>query len=388
MNIEKKLIKTKTLLKPWLSFLELEPIRTYPNLNIPKYAQGWINELKDKNIEELVEFENNFTINTQDHDFSNFLKELSETISFPKPLVSKEDDIIIGLKQKKNHEIQRIREIIKDYNELNYVDIGSGVGHLSEALVKEQDSFSNCIDMDEYLQELGKKRLNEKGLLKKFKFIHANFKKDSQYQLITPYTKNMILGLHACGDLSSEIIEYFHKVQAQHLISIGCCYQRLNNRYNLSKLAQDSPLLFSTNALNLAARCYQFQSKDGLRQKIKIRRYRYALHLYQQSKGQSDFSSIGKTKLADYDDSFSAYVKKYANFTIGSSEEIESFFQNNLNEVEHIIFTDIFRLSLGRLIEVYLILDRAQYLVEHGHLVKVLEIFERKLSPRNLAIIV
>ena len=50
------------------------------------------------------------------------------------------------------------------------------------------------------------------------------------------------------------------------------------------------------------------------------------------------------------------------------------------------ILADIIRGLLGRVIETYLVLDRAVSLEEQGHKVDVIEIFDRKLSPRNLLI--
>lgn len=45
-------------------------------------------------------------------------------------------------------------------------------------------------------------------------------------------TKNdyLILGLHACGDLSSTILKHFvENKNVKVLVSVSCCYHKLNN---------------------------------------------------------------------------------------------------------------------------------------------------------------
>jgi hypothetical protein len=48
---------------------------------------------------------------------------------------------------------------------------------------------------------------------------------------------------------------------------------------------------------------------------------------------------------------------------------------------------NIIRWQLGRLLEIYLLLDRCLFLEENGYKVKVEQYFEEALSPRNIGIL-
>ena len=176
--------------------------------------------------------------------------------------------------------------------------------------------------------------------------------------------------------------------KSESLLSLGCCYHKLTDQYNLSLQAKKTGLSLTKNSLNLATRGYSFQTFDGLKRKFQIRTYRYGLHLYLFSLGHHDFIPTGRTNLADYEKSFAEYASIYAKNLIGTKSDAELFFQNESTQshIKDIIAVDIIRGLLGRVIEAYLIVDRALFLQNHGYQVKVTELFDRKLSPRSLAI--
>jgi len=55
--------------------------------------------------------------------------------------------------------------------------------------------------------------------------------------------------------------------------------------------------------------------------------------------------------------------------------------------VWEMILANLIRWQLGRILETYLILDRALWLEESGVECEVAQIFDEQISPRNLAII-
>ncbi|CAJ0586954.1 unnamed protein product, partial [Mesorhabditis spiculigera] len=149
------------------------------------------------------------------------------------------------IKVKKLHEIERIVETIRVAGRKRkfgtVVDIGAGVGHLTRAVSLSMPVNVHSIEADAKLVSAAKK-------------LDSNF---TQY-LAQPFTPSAawqeperkaefveldantvipnqedgvcLVGVHACGDLSSTIIRMFEKhEQVRCLILFGCCYHKLNS---------------------------------------------------------------------------------------------------------------------------------------------------------------
>lgn len=391
MNLVEQFEKCHSFLKKWNDFLELEPIRKYPTF-CPDTIVPWIDELETKSISELVNLENHFEIETAYPEFENLLLEIKSLIDFPIQPTDHSFKLICNkVRKKKEHEIKQISSLINPLDGINLIDIGSGAAHLSENLIQSRNRYSYCIDRNASFQAAGKKRIELNNPLNSQKIEFKNMSFDENAASFTKvHNQSLVLGLHACGDLSSDIIQYFEKEKLENLVVIGCCYQHLSTKYNLSQLAQKKGLALTSNAFNLAARSYTLGDIVSLERKVKIRIYRFMLHCYLYTLGHNEFIPTGKTRLPDYEKSFGEYAKIYAPHLISSQSEAQAFYDNpaHLKMVNRIIRTDIFRGLFGRVIEVYIALDRALYLQENGYQVEVKEIFERSLSPRNLAIVV
>lgn len=392
MTLEEHFKACAELLQDWNHFLDYEPIRNYPDFRKRK-INSWVEELQEKSLPELVELENNLTIKTRYQEFENLLQKIRSLIQFPMIKVSREDQQLISnkVKKKKMHEIKQIKAVLDPIENVTIVDIGSGAGHLSENLIHNRKRFSYCIDIDQNLQRVGEKRIknNANKNLEKIEFKNICFDENTKFIPETSYDKKLILGLHACGDLTSDILHYFQKTKSEYILSVGCCYHMITHKYNLSRVAKEFGLQFTANAFNLAARCNAVHTEESLALKFKIREYRYGLHCYLYHLGHLDFFSIGKTKVTDYAESFGEYAQKYAPDLVISREHAQTFFESEINTqtTSSLIHTDIFRHVFGRLIETYIVLDRALFLEENNCEVNIHEIFEKQISPRNLAII-
>ena len=391
MNLVEQFEACALFLKQWKSFLDFEPIRNYPDY-CPEKISDWVDELQTKDINELVELENSLEIKTAYPELENLLLKIKELTDFPTHTGNQDLSLISNkIKKKKQHEIKQISSLVEHLDEINLIDIGSGTGYLSENLVEKRNRFSYCLDINADFQAAGKKRIENNNPHNSDKIEFKNICFDEKAPTFKRvHGQSLVLGLHACGDLSSDIINYFHKEKLDHLVVVGCCYHKLTNKYNLSSFAQNNGLTFTTNAFNLAARSFTLTDQISLERKIKIRTYRYMLHCYLSSLGHKDFIPTGKTQLDDYEKTFGEYARIYAPKLITSKEDAQAFSEKETNQkqVNRIIHTDILRVLFGRVIESYIALDRAICLEEKGHQVIVMQLFDRSLSPRNLAIIV
>ena len=200
---------------------------------------------------------------------------------------------------------------------------------------------------------------------------------------------SLTIGLHSCGDLGTSLIKELGSKKSCELLLFSCCYHKIDQGQNLSLAALKNPMHFSSNALHLASRSGKIITKIDLAKRKRFKRHRYSLHYFLFDQFKLPFRALGNTSPKDYQGPFSKYAKAHPNLASlkgVSEEELDSFYQSEETKNKFIdnFNADIIRLMLGRLIEQYIIIDRALYLKERGHRTSVEEVFDRSLSPRNI----
>ena len=164
---------------------------------------------------------------------------------------------------KKQHEIQRLANLVKDVLKLKQndkdsvyeekcvlIDFGCGLGYLSELLYKfNKNLLILGLEADTYRVEAAEKRIKAymptgcNAIQYRQQFITENSKEFivvaveellklnyhhtlKQQQDVT--TKMAIIGLHACADLTITSMKLFFQLpQVQYLIIMPCCYHKL-----------------------------------------------------------------------------------------------------------------------------------------------------------------
>ncbi len=384
MDFVQRLQSVRNFLKKYHYLWEMEIIERYPNKLNDKVLE-WAKELESLNTDELLLFENNLELKNVSTEFAEFIEEIKRLTSFEK----KEYDLPykkmpLKVTKKKHHELQYIQEFLKDKKFKEALDFAGGMGHLSEMLHDEFHIPSTCIDFDQQLITSGKKRVKGKNI----NFLHQDI---SQTLNLKVHDETLCLGLHSCGPLSNYVMDFFHQSQAGSLLNFGCCYHKLTTEFNLSLASQDDPLPLTNHALNLAARSNAVIKEDDLEFRWKVKSYRYALHMFMIDNNLCNhFVTLGNAHPTDYEKTFAEYTKeqlvKVSITCLFSDEQLNNYFQEKLTAVKTYFYAGLTRMNLGRLIEVYIILDRAQYLKELGCEVHVYDFFEKSLSPRNLGL--
>ena len=394
MNLEARLDSITEFLRPWLNLLEVEILKRYPE-PLPLEVQTWARELQDSSMEELLDFINHRKSAIRNEGLQGFLSKISELTSFEtlsKGSYELPQHLNRRVDLKKKHELEQIRSLCEQLNGVEtIVDIGGGAGHLSSTLVDDKDRLAYCLDRNDKFQAQGKVRLRKwtPKNLEKISFVNCEFSENTDLECLNSYDNNLVVGLHGCGDLTTNTIKFFQKSESRWLLSVGCCYQNLNGQYNISNFGKNRGIEFSKNALHLAARCHTLYSAEDLDKKFKVRRFRYALHLYLHDVlGKEEFESIGNTSLSDYEGSFSEYAIKYAKLKRCLENELNEFYnsENTQKLIDHVIAADLVRELLGRVVESYIVVDRALFLEERGYCAHIVEAFKRDLSPRNLLV--
>jgi hypothetical protein len=376
------------------------------------YPASWVDEMSSfRDEESILRLEKRDTKGLiQNADLRGFYETIEELDNFPSlpelPPLPENSFTFLHTIPKKQHEIRKLAPFIHHFyhthSALQILDIGGGIGLLAQTLVNQYDLNVTSLDMDSTLQETGSKRHKKNAHHKGNQVSFVNAKVTSQdvsfRNLLTP--QSITVGLHTCGPLAVEQIQASYEKKIQGIINLGCCYYKLGQHgenQNLSKTAQTQlagPLVFNHFALTLASRGHRKISKKDYDLKLKVKFYRYAMHfLLHDHYGLRSMVTLGNSHPHLYQQSFGTYALEQLrrlNLTpIHDPEELESFYQEPERQklIHKMLTAGFIRNALGRPIELYLLLDRALYLKEHGYQTQLLSFFQEDLSPRNLGII-
>lgn len=389
MNLEKRFIEIKQFLNLHWKLVEREVLDQFPFDKNP-YLE-WVDELQSLPKIKVLELENSRTPkDISSKSYTSFLEKVNELCSLEKTKNYKTNIPNLLKKKvskKKQHEITQIKSLLERSQAENLIDIGSGAGHLSSVLLYENDKKSLCVDQQQEFQQIGKKKLERDApdIYKRINFKNAKITKN----FTIPQLPNaLLIGLHTCGNLSVDLILAFANKPTEEFLNYGCCYHKLDDDYfNISQLSKENKLCLSNHALTMAAKSYKDLSLDDFNFRNKVKSYRYSIHLLMESKLNLGFKTLGNAKAEDYNGSFLEYVRNFLPEAKNiQDEEINVFFKKVQSSVEQIILMGVIRSHLSRLVELYIILDRAIFLRENHFNVKVLETFDKNISPRNIAI--
>lgn len=392
MNLERRFIEISTFLKDHIDLIQSEPLNLYPNL--PKRYLSWIENINQLSDTSKIDLENEMDHPDIDaHEYKEFLRKARELTQLKEKFY---DELIIDknlsrkISRKKIHEISWITQYLKENNSLSFVDVGSGAGHLSSILIDQGGKKSRCLDKESNYQNIGISKLKKyrPDILEKIDFETIDINEATKFSLQESET---LLGLHACGDLSAFLIKQLPMNQGSKILNFGCCYHKLTQEnLNLSQISKEEGIALNNFALTLAAKGYKPQDLEGLDQKLRVKTFRYGLHILNHELGYTEIKSVGNGLKADYEGDFISYIEKFAPSLTEShsNNELLQLFNSPTikNSINNILSLGIVRSALARIIELYIVLDRAIYLNENGFKVELTEAFDKSLSPRNISL--
>ncbi|XP_066156174.1 methyltransferase-like protein 25B [Euwallacea fornicatus] len=176
-----------------------------------------------------------------------------------------------GINPKKIHEITKLAPAIKEVCEESncdlIVDVGSGVGYLSHYICVNFGYPVLALEASKKLVETARIIQQNQHPDCKFRVIFSEMFVDKSSanaieNLIQEHfnqtQKVCLIGLHACGDLSVEILKLFPKLsRAEALVIMPCCYHRMSfaSEEGLVKRFKSFPLSKMANLL--------FEKHDG-----------------------------------------------------------------------------------------------------------------------------
>jgi hypothetical protein len=402
MNKRTLLQEIASILSPHLKLWQNELLFTYPNVPFAHYAKilNYLDQITD---EELRLFENDMLLTesapVELRVITDQIKSIYSYIPSQalKPHYYDNSKTHLNRKMsfKKNHEVQIIQEelapLINQEQIKNIIDIGAGAAQLSQQLVETFNLNAHCYEMNAKLQQQGIDRLNHyySSLIPSFHFHLTQVDAKTQF---SQKEHSLILGLHACGGLSNQLID--HAIANKtHLYNYGCCYFKADMQTNISSLAQEIGLSLTPEALHLAAHSYHPLDQQMFQARNHSKMYRYPLHFFMQEQlAMPHFVPFKKNTIEMKHLTFGEYAQlQLTSMKIAHSfsvADLQKYWEQEKiqGQARQLMLLNIVRGLFGRLIELYMVLDRALYLEENHFEVSLRQTFDRTLSPRNLRI--
>jgi Methyltransferase domain len=406
VNHRQRLAEIAEFLKTYEAIWQHEIMLLYPHPFVD-YNMEWVEALaRVTNLPDLIRLEkkqiSGLISNPELLAFYNRIDELTAvekvTEAAPMPVDSKTWLFMIP---KKQYEIGKLAPVAArfylDHRISRVIDIGGGVGFLAQTLANQYDMEVLSVDMDPVLQQTGRERHAKNFRRRQVQFLtrKVDVNDESFNSLLRP--TDMSMGLHTCGNLANDQIRFTTKNRLAGLMNFGCCYHKLENSPDSQNISAHAKSLglpeMSRYALTLASRAhYKMNEKDQeLKQKVKL--YRYAMHmLLHDEYDVKKLISLGNSNPKLYDEDFGTYALEQISRTQltprHSKDELNAYFMRpeKKRELWLMMASGFQRNALGRVLELYILLDRVCYLEEQGYQTQLLEFFDEETSPRNLGI--
>ena len=350
------------------------------------------------------------------------------------------------LSVKKNHEIQvfssSIEEMVNSTGCPYVVDIGSGKGYLGQRLTEDRgclvlgiEGSTSCSESAHNRQKqinklnngLSKSDRSEKRPLMKTitqeigdatvedssSFVHIiKMNLDAEDVNWNCTNNSLLVGLHACGDLTAHTLKLFTKETYFRGIQIvGCCYNLCTethlNRHLIAETDAAGPAHFPLSSyvkskniyLGKVARQLACQSPEkwqALEQELQpsllyrsvLQKVVCDLNVDVDILSKVKFRKIGKRSASFVDYMTQVYKYLDANEVGLIAAMAEEYYERYSRRWEEMKIFHWLRMQLAPCLEKLILLDRLCYLMENGlSNASVVKMFDTSLSPRCFAIV-
>jgi hypothetical protein len=270
----------------------------------------------------------------------------------------------------------------------HWLDWCSGKGHLGQLLARDGQPLT-CLEHDPALVRAGAALSARRGLASQH-IEQDVLAADAATRL---HTKHTPVALHACGDLHVRLLQLASAAGCQQLAVAPCCYNRIagTHYHALSTAAQASALQLSVDDLGLPLSETVTAGARIRRQRDNSMARRLAFDLLQRElRGSDQYLPTPSLPVAWLNKDFADYCRELAHLKNlpppGNRDwaELEARGWQRLAEVRNL---ELLRNLFRRPLEVWLLLDRALFLQQHGYTVSLGTFCASHVSPRNLMLL-
>lgn len=266
----------------------------------------------------------------------------------------------------------------------HWLDWCAGKGHLGRRLLQPGQQLT-CLEYDPALIASGQALSDRHDL-------HATHHLQDVMADVAIQPEHTPVALHACGDLHVRLLQLASAAGCKQLAMAPCCYNRITaDRYQaVSAAGRASLLQLSIDDLGLplsetvtAGNRVRQQRDTSMARRLGFDQ------LQRQVRGCDDYLPTPSLPASWLDKSFADYCQELASLKGLSTgdqdwQALEAHGWQRLAEVRNL---ELVRGLFRRPLELWLVLDRALFMVEQGYNVEVGSFCEPSLTPRNLMVL-
>ena len=270
----------------------------------------------------------------------------------------------------------------------HWLDWCSGKGHLGRRLLSAGQQLT-CLEYDPALIESGQ-GLSQRHHLPA-RHVQQNVLAPEAALQLTP--RMTPVALHACGDLHVRLLQLASAAGCAQLAVSPCCYNRISaSHYQaLSTAATASGLQLSQEDLSLPMSETVTAGSRVRRQRDESMARRLGFDVWQRQRRQCDeYLSTPSLPGTWLNKPFAEYCEDLAalkNLSTTGAEDWPALEAAGWARLAQVRNLELVRGLFRRPLELWLVLDRALFMVENGYEVEIGEFCDSHLTPRNLMLI-
>lgn len=270
----------------------------------------------------------------------------------------------------------------------HWLDWCAGKGHLGRRLAHDGAPLT-CLEREPALVRAGQ-QLSDRAALNARHQLQDVLAEDAPRQLTAEHTP---VALHACGELHVRLLQLASAAGCRQLAVAPCCYNRIptTSYLPLSHTAQASALHLSQDDLRLPLTETVTAAARTRRQRDRSMAWRLGFDLLQRRlRGRDEYLSVPSLPAAWLDKPFSGYCEDLAGLkglAVAGRIDWHRLEQAGWQRLAQVRNLELLRALFRRPLELWLLLDRALYLQQHGYQVRLGTFCERQLTPRNLLLL-
>ena len=270
----------------------------------------------------------------------------------------------------------------------HWLDWCAGKGHLGRRLSGHEQQLT-CLEYDPALIASGQ-QLSLRNNVPARHIQQDVLAPEAALQLTPRMTP---VALHACGDLHVRLLQLASAAGCAQLALSPCCYNRISaSHYQaLSTAAKASPLQLSLEDLSLPMSETVTAGNRVRRQRDESMARRLGFDVWQRQRRQCDeylsTPSLPGTWLNKPFAEYCADLATLKNLSTSGDEDWPALEAAGWERLAQVRNLELVRGLFRRPLELWLVLDRALFMVENGYDVEVGEFCDSHLTPRNLMLI-
>ncbi|WP_083539452.1 methyltransferase [Enterovibrio coralii] len=293
-----------------------------------------------------------------------------------------------GIPGRKWSQIQAFNQSLPIEKQSHWLEWCAGKGYLGRVLAASRQAQVTSLEWQQALCEDGQTYADKHHL--SMDFVHGD--------AFAPESKALLSGcdhavaLHACGDLHVTLLQHAVGTDVQTVSVSPCCYHLIKDtKYQpLSTVGKQSALSLSRHDLKLP-----LQETVTAGQTVKNKRFvevsfRLGFDALQRNLNKVDcylpVPNVQKSLLNEGFSVFCQWAAEQKNMTLPDDIDFDHYQKMGEARFHHVEKMETVRTLFRRPLEMWLVLDRAIYMLENGFDVDVTTFCERDLTPRNLFI--